>query len=708
MDKNLSGMFEPKSIAIVGASREPTKIGAIVLKNIIMSGFLGKIYPINPNIDSVGQMKFYKSVDNLPEIPDLLIIAVPSKISNSIVDEAGKFGVKNIVIFSAGYKEEGEEGKILENELKTIADKYQINILGPNCLGFNNKKYNLNATFGQNINNTGNLRIISQSGAIVTALVDWGETINLGIDQIVTLGNKAILNENDILEYWNKPLSASPNLPLTGATNPTGIYLESISDGKKLVEILNSYTKSNPVFILKPGKSSGAIKAMMSHTGAIAGEDNILQEAILESGAIRCDELSDFFDLCMAFKLDKIPQGNKVAVVTNAGGPAVLTTDTIEKYGLELAEITPETKAKLDICLPRMASFINPVDVLGDSLATRFGEALEIVLQEKNVDCVVAILTPQLMTEIEKTAEIITILSAKYSQPIFCSFIGGSKVALGEKIFNEKNIANFDYPERAIYCLAKMWNYQNNINKLNLTPPVPPLRDHLPLTGRGKDISEIITEAKGNGQKVLNNFMANKLIKVLNLDTPLMAKINSIEEGMEFAKNNGWPVVLKISGGDVLHKTELGGVIINIDNEEKLKNSFEKIIRPGYDVQIQQQIEGGVEVILGIKRDANFGNVLLFGAGGKMAELIKDRNLRLLPLTEEKVETMISESKVYTLLNGFRNDKVYDLKGLKNIIFALEKLMDENIDIKEIEINPVIITHEKAYCVDVKTVLNFD
>lgn len=697
MERDLRGMFEPKSIAIVGVSQDPKKVGAIVLKNIILSGFAGKIYPINPNIDSVGNLKFYKSVSDLPEIPDLIIVSVPAKIANHIIEEAGKFGIKNAVIFSAGYKEEGDEGKILEEELKSMADKYKINVLGPNCLGFNNKSFNLNATFGADINNKGNLWIISQSGAIAAALVDWGQSINLGFDQLVTIGNKTVVNENDILSYWS------------GATNPTGMYLESISDGKKLVEILKNYTKNNLVFILKPGKSSGAVKAMMSHTGAIAGEDSVLEEAIAESGAIRCQELSDFFDLCMATSSGKIPLGPNVVVVTNAGGPAVLSTDTIEKYGLKLAEISSETKAKLDNCLPRMASFINPVDVLGDSLAERFGEALEIVLQEKKVDAVVAVLTPQLMTETEKTAEIISELNNKYPQPIFCSFIGGSKITAGENILNKKNIANFDYPERAIYCLAKMWEWKTKTLPVGSISPSPSLTRLPDGQARGgqenEEIKNIINNAKNNNQKVLNNFESDKLVKSLGLTTPLTAKVENVEEAIEFAKNNGWPVVLKISGGDLLHKSDVGGVITNIRSEYQLKKGFEKLKTLKNDIQIQQQIEGGVEVILGIKRDPNFGLVLLFGAGGKMTELIKDRNLRLLPLTEDKVKSMITESKVYTLLNGFRNDKVYELEELYKIFFALEKLMTDNDQIDEIEINPVIIAHNQTYCVDVKVKL---
>lgn len=317
MERDLKGLFEPKSIAIVGASREPKKVGAIVLKNIITSGYKGRIYPINPNIKNIGQLKFHKNISELPEVPDLVIVAVPAKIANLILEEAGKFGIKNAVIFSAGYKEEGLEGKVLETELRTIAERYQINLLGPNCLGFNNKNSNLNATFGADIENKGCLRIISQSGAIATALVDWAKVINLGFEQLVTLGNKTVVNENDVLKYWNKPTPRP--LPLTGQGGsrfPTGMYLESISDGRDLIKILKEYSKENPVFVLKPGKSAGAVKAMMSHTGAIAGEDSVLEQALKESGAIRCNELSDFFEMCMAGANGKVPQGTGVAVIT--------------------------------------------------------------------------------------------------------------------------------------------------------------------------------------------------------------------------------------------------------------------------------------------------------------------------------------------------------------------------------------------------------
>jgi len=426
MERDLKGLFCPKSVAVIGVSKDPGKVGSITLKNIIVSGFKGKIYPVNPNIQEFGGLKFYSNVGGIPEVPDLAVIAVPVGVVMEVMEEIGQKGIKNVVLFSAGFKEAGEEGAKLEKELVEVANKYQINVLGPNCLGFANNDWPINVTFAQVIKNRGNLRIISQSGALAAAMFDWCEATGMGFDQLVTIGNKAVVGENEILQYWlENPTKTLEDGDGLSAVCPIGIYLESITEGKELLPILRTMSQKNPVFILKPGKSSAAAKAMHSHTGAIAGEDSVLEEAMKEAGAIRCQELGDFFDLARAFSWENVPMGPRVAVVSNAGGPAVLSTDTIKSVGLELAEFSDDSKQKLKDSLPRMASFLNPVDVMGDALADRFRGALEIVMSEKTVDAVVVILTPQLMTQIEKTAEIIGSFSKKYQQPILCSFIGG-------------------------------------------------------------------------------------------------------------------------------------------------------------------------------------------------------------------------------------------------------------------------------------------
>ncbi|MCX6726541.1 MAG: CoA-binding protein, partial [Candidatus Shapirobacteria bacterium] len=442
MSRDLSGLFTPHSIAVIGASQSAEKVGSIALKNIIVSGYSGRVYPVNPNVTNIGHLKFYPNVASLPEIPDLAVMAIPANLVVAELEKCGQFGIKNVVIFSAGFKEIGESGGELEKQLIVTATRYQLNILGPNCLGFATTNPPLNVTFGQVIKSPGNLRFISQSGALAASLFDWCQSTGLGFDDFMTIGNKSIISENDILEYW-LPLLKQPSTPV----KPVGMYLESMASGQDFVKIISQITPYNPVFMLKPGKSPSAAKAMHSHTGAIAGEDRVLESALSQTGVIRCQELGDFFDLAQAFAWKNAPVGPQVAVISNAGGPAVLTTDTITGLGLEMAKLSPVSQQKLLDCLPRMASIINPIDVLGDALAQRFGQALEIVLQEKTAQSIVVVLTPQLMTQIEKTADIIGQLSNKYPQPIFGAFIGGNHTVEGQKILNRYKIPNYPFPE---------------------------------------------------------------------------------------------------------------------------------------------------------------------------------------------------------------------------------------------------------------------
>lgn len=637
MSRDLTSLFNPKSIAIIGASNTPGKVGAIVYKNILDSGYQSHVYPINPNID---KPEFFSNITSLPEVPDLVVIAIPAKLVIAELEKCGQFGAKNFVIFSAGFKEVGNHD--LEQQLLNVANKYQLNILGPNCLGFASTNPPLNVTFGQVVNNPGKLNIISQSGALATSLFDWCQSTGLSFNSVVTIGNKSVINENNILEHW-----------LTNPS-PVGLYLESITSGESFIKIISQITPNNPVFILKPGKSKAASSAMSSHTGSIAGEDKVFDAAIVESGAIRCHELGDFFDLAQAFAWSKVPSSPRVAVITNAGGPAVLAADTIVESGLEMTKID---------------------DVLGDALADRFSSTLESILQSKLADSVLVILTPQLMTEVEKTAQIISQLSAKYSEPIFCSFIGGNKVADGQKILNEHHIPNYSFPERAIKVIAAMWQWQNwrtNV-KINCLPTT-----------------------------------------TVDIPTPPSEIISTINEANSFASVNGWPVVLKLITPELLHKADVGGVIINIKDQSELSTAFDnmnqKIIKLSsqysqpIQIQIQKQIIGGVEVILGLKRDPTFGPVLLFGAGGKYAEILNDHNLCLAQLSPEKAKELVKKSKVFKLLSGYRDDPAYDLDQLCQIISQFSQSLNDS-RIKETEINPLIVTHQGIWAVDTKVVL---
>lgn len=642
MSRDLTSFFNPRSIAIIGASESPQKVGAIALKNIIESGYSGHIYPVNPNITAPN---FFPNVTALPEIPDLVVVAIPAKLVIGQLEKCGQFGAKNFVIFSAGFKEVGNQE--LEQQLLAVANKYQLNILGPNCLGFASTNPPLNVTFGQIVNTPGKLNIISQSGALATSLFDWCQSTNLGFNSVVTIGNKSVINENDVLEHWLQ------------APSPIGLYLESITSGQEFIKIIRQITPHHPVFILKPGKSSASASAMSSHTGSIAGEDKVFNAAITEVGAIRCHELGNFFDFAQAFAWKNAPSGPQVAIISNAGGPGVLATDTIIESGLEMAKL----------------STANPVDVLGDALADRFAKALETVLQENTAQSVLVILTPQLMTEIEKTAKIIGKLSQKYPQPILCSFIGGNQTIKGQKILNHYQIPNYSFPEQAVKVIAAMWQWQKWRTNIKT--------DTLPATK-------------------------------VDIPSPPSEMISSLDEAHTFAQKYNWPVVLKLITPKLLHKADVGGVIINIKSNDELTTAFNEMTKKiaklseqysePIQIQIQKQIIGGVEVILGLKRDPTFGPVFLFGAGGKYAEILTDHNLALAPLSIEKAKTLVEKSKIFKLLSGYRDDPAYNLDQLYQVMSQFSQSLDINPQITETEINPLIITHQGVWAVDTKVV----
>lgn len=707
MARNLIGLFSPKSVAVIGASRSAEKVGAVALKNIIDSGFTGKIFPVNPNTESIGGFKCFPNVNSIPEIPDLAVVAIPAPLVLENLKEIGEKGIKNVVVFSAGFKEIGTEGEKLQNGLTEIANKYAINLLGPNCFGFVNNLLPINVTFGQVASMPGNIRFVTQSGALASSLFDWCKTVNLGFSDFVTLGNKAILSENDILRFWlEDPTEKSFNKEGISTVSPIGMYLEGIANGSEFFSIASQISQKDPVFVLKPGKSKAAAAVMQSHTGSIAGEDSVLEQALAQSGVIRCQNLEDFFDLGRSFAWENVPQGPNVAIVSNAGGPTVLSADAITQEGLRLAEFDEETKQKLIACLPKAANSHNPVDVIGDALADLYAKAIEIVLRDKEVQSLIVILTPQLMTEIEKTASVIVELSKKYSQPIFCSFIGGDLTAPGEKILNQFKIPSFPYPERAVRAISAMWHWQEWKTKKTTTSQNAKLPLELDLT-RAK---QILDQVKKENRKILNNSETNELVTSVGIPTPATQIVEDLEQAKAFCQQNSYPVVLKLNSPELLHKTEVGGVITQITTEDELIKAWEILNQKiekltAAKIQIQKQISGGVEVITGIKVDPHFGPVLLFGAGGKLAEVIEDKNLFLLPTTPKSIKDLVANSKVNKILSGFRGEIPYNLTLLYEMIAHLGKLAENLPEIAEIEINPVIITYDNVWAVDTKVIL---
>lgn len=713
MSKDLTHLFSPNSIAVIGASRSPEKVGSIVIKNIVSSKFPGKIYAVNPNAQNINEIQSFPDVASLPEIPDLAIIAIPSVKVTEVLNQIGEKGIKNVIVFSAGFKEIGEEGQKLEKELTDTASKYNLNILGPNCLGFVNNNVPLNATFGQTENNNGNLRFISQSGAIAASLFDWCLSMDLGFSQFVTLGNKTVVNENDVLTYFKTNEIPYPNAEEQGlsSVNPIGMYLESVTNGSEFVRLTSEIGKVNPIFIIKPGKTKAAARAMQSHTGAIAGEDDIMEAALNQAGIFRCATLEDFFDVARAFSWEEAPKGDRIAIISNAGGPAVISADAVDEAGLKLAQFSEETKNKLFQALPRSASILNPIDVLGDALADRYASACETILETDQADALLIILTPQMMTQVEKTAEIIGGLSKKYKKPIFCSFIGGRLVSEGEKILNQAKIPSFRFPERAISTIGAMWKWKERQLQLAAETPV----DEISTPAEPDLIKTIVDKALKLEQQSLDSIQANDVVTSLGIKTPATAAVTSFEEAHNFAQQNGWPVVLKLTSPRIIHKAFLGGVITGLWNDDQLDIAWDQLNhkvmefpeerRKEIRFQIQKDVTNGVEVIIGLKHDPTFGPILLFGAGGELAELVEDKNIRILPVDRTRAVDLVARSKVFKLLQNSPGEPPYALEKLYDLIIKFSQIVPMIPEATDIEINPVIVTHNDVWAVDVKLLL---
>ncbi len=714
--KDLLKMFSPNSIAVIGVSSSPKKLGSIVFNNLLDFGFSGQVFPLNPKEVNLYGHRVYHKYSELPLVPDLVLVAIPAKFVLTVVQDCLVKGTRNIVIFSAGFKEAGASGRKLEKELLVLARKYQANILGPNCLGFVNSTLDLNATFGQVEKNSGSLRFISQSGAIATSIFDWSSCNRIGFREFVTLGNKMDIDESDVLAYFNKNNSFMYQKG-DSKLAPVGMYLESIVNGSRFIETVKKITKKHPVFVLKPGKSSESKKAMQSHTGAIAGEDYVFTVAMQKAGVIRCDGVEDFFDLAKVFSWEKVPKGKNIAIISNAGGPAVLSSDFVVQEGLNLVSFDSKIEQKLAELLPRASSIINPVDVLGDALAERYKDAIQTLIADDKIDSLLIILTPQVMTQIEETAKVIGELSLQYDKPIVCSFMGGSLVAKGEKVLNKYRVPSFKYPERAVKVLAKsIWWSEWQQRQQELEEPKVILDNYLLKHNIIKKYpvkSKIIDKVSLKDRKILDSLEANQVLQSIGINTPKTKLCYSCKEAINFVDEVGYPVVLKISSLEVLHKSDSGGVITGINNEEDLITAFTKLTKMlgsldennHHGVQIQQQVNKGVELIIGAKKDETFGFVVSFGAGGVLANLIEDRNLILLPLTKLETIELVKHSKVFKILNGYRGQKKYDLSLIIDLLLKLQLLLINNPSIKELDINPVIFNTEGLWAVDGKILL---
>jgi acetyltransferase len=692
-----NSLFNPKSVAVVGASPNKKKVGFAVLDNLLKFKFKGKIYSVNPKHKKILNLKCYQSISEIPVALDLVVIAVPNTVVPEILEEAGLKKTKNAIIISSGFGEIGERGLELEKKLLEIANKYNIRILGPNCLGIINPKSNLNASFATKMPPKGKVAFLSQSGALCTSILDWAEKVHFGFSKFISLGNNLDIHEADLLDY----------LGHDSETEVILMYIEGVKQGKKFLEIASRVTKKKPVIVIKSGKTEKGAQAVLSHTGSMSGKDRIYNVAFEKSGILRAENIDELFELARIFSNLEPPKKDTVAIVTNAGGPGVLAVDGCSQYGLDVAKFSENTIEKLKQKLPIQANIRNPVDVIGDATAKTYEDALNAVLADENVGSCLVILTPQKMTEIKQTAEVVVKLHKKYKKPIASSFMGGIDTAAGTHVLKKAGMPHFDTPDDAIRALAGFTKYNCDVLKRK--------KQQFPeILGHKEQVQKITDRIKSENRQMFSGIEALELIHLYGIKVPDLIDVPNPDEAAEKSQLLGFPVVMKINSPDISHKSDIGAIAKDISSPQEAMVEFSKIEQNAkkaypdakiYGVTIQKQVKGK-EFVIGINKDVTFGHFATFGFGGIYVEILKDVSSRLLPLSREDVYSMIKEIKSYKILEGARGESPGDIDAVADAILKLAQLA-QDFDLNMIEINPLIVLNkgEGCYAVDVRAKL---
>ncbi|HEX29302.1 TPA: CoA-binding protein [Candidatus Poribacteria bacterium] len=691
--------FSPKSVAVIGASRNEQKLGYGVLLNIIQSGFEGRIYPINPKADEILNLKCYPSVLDVPDDIDLAVVVIPARYVLKAVEECGRKGVKGVIVISAGFKEVGGEGAKLEQELVRIVRQYGMRMIGPNVLGLIDTITPINASFSAGMPHSGSIAFMSQSGALCTSVLDMSLAEGIGFSRFVSLGNKADFNEIDLLEAWEK----DPHSKVITA------YLEGIVDGVRFLEVARRVTKTKPIIAIKSGTTEAGARAVSSHTGTLAGSEKAYEAAFRQAGIIRVFSVQELFDYAVGFARQPAIKGGGIAIVTNAGGPGIMMTDACERFGVPIARFSRETIERLRAHLPPAANVLNPVDVIGDALADRYAVALETVLNDPNVGGAVVILTPQVMTQIEETAKVVGEIASRYDKPVLGCFMGKATTEKGVQILREYSIPNYEVPERAAGVFRAMYEYKNWLE-------TPPLKVERYEFDRDR-IKRVISAARSEGRLTLGDTEAREIIQACGISVPKTGLARTPEEAVRIADEIGYPVVMKIASPDILHKTDVGGVKLNIQTPEDVRDTFDLFIYRAtrympdatiWGCQIQQMVRGGREVIVGISHDPQFGPLLMFGLGGIYVEALRDVSFRIIPLSRREATEMVNEIKSIRLLRGFRGEPPSDIDSVVDVILRVAQLSMDFPEIIELDINPLMVMEvgKGAIAVDVRMVLS--
>jgi len=685
--KNLESIFHPRSIAIIGTNKVKGTVPHDILDNILKSHFNGIVYPVSPREKSIKGIKAYKYVIDVPDEIDLAVLVFPSSVCHLALEQCGQKGIKAVIIISAGFKEIGEKGLLRENELVKIARKYGISIIGPNCLGVINTfpETNLNASFAREMPDRGNIGFLSQSGALCTAVLDYAIAKHIGFSKFISFGNKADISEIDLLYY----------LMEDDETKVILMYLEEVSDGRALIKAARDVIAKSgkPILVIKSGRTEAGALAAASHTGSLTGKDEVCDAAFKQAGIIRCDHIEEMFNKAIAFAYQPAPRSDKVAIITNAGGPGVLTTDAAISQGLGLAKFSEETTTILKRALPSTANINNPVDVIGDAKADRYITAIQAAFNDEDVDGVFVILTPQSMTDIDTIAEEITRIAEGQSKPIYASFMGEKDVASGIDILQLHRIPHYLLPESMCSAFHAVHHFQRNLRSKNHHIPV---LDHI----ENRVARDLLNKVQANGRSYISEVETIEILQSYGLPVPRGQLAGTVDEAISIAGEIGYPVVLKVVSDQVLHKSDVGGVELNIQTAAELEDAYKRIHNnisskmPDATIDgiyVIRMMTGCDELILGIKRDPSFGPVLMFGMGGIFVEIFKDVSFGVAPISTQEARKMIEQTMAYEILAGSRGRAERDIDSVVDAMLRLGKMALDFPEIEELDINPLFV-----------------
>ncbi len=691
----LESLLSPESIAIIGASRDPNKVGGAVLNNLIGFKYKGRLCPVNPSAGEIHGLRAYQKASVIGGNVDLAVIAVPARFVPEALFDCAKAGVKSAVILSAGFKETGPEGVRLEEEIRKIGRDNNIRILGPNCLGIINTANSMNATFAAGMLPTGRNAFFSQSGALGIAILDWAIGNKMGFSKFISLGNKTDLNEIDFIEYFIDDPDTDVILG----------YTEDVVDGRRFLNVAKKATKIKPIILLKSGGTEAGARAASSHTGALAGSEIAFNAAFRQTGVIRVEGIQDLFDASLAFSGKKLPAGDRLLIITNAGGPGIIAADTSEKLGLKLPQMSRDTIESIAPLLPKNASLYNPVDIIGDATSERYEVVLNKAVDDPNVDGIIVILTPQAMIDVENTAEIIINKSKASDKPIIASFMGEMRVRESIEEFKSNSIPNFSYPETAVRAFKRLYDYNTWKHAEEDNPPS--------VKGGFDAVKDTINSLLQAGRYEAGEDIAMAILSRYGFTFPERALTRSAKEAAAVSERIGFPVVMKVSSPDILHKTDVGGVKLNINSEDAAEDAFIEItsnarrLMPDAlinGVMVYEMIKGGKEVIIGVTYDRTFGHMVMFGLGGIYVEVLKDVSFRIAPVSKREAYSMIDEIRTSALLRGARGERPVDIEAIVKGIMSISSLVTDFPVIRELDINPLVLMNKGAFALDARII----